>query len=361
MNHTRNVEPPIYNARRLNEQPIPPLDVTHSDDIDQWEEEEDWFLSFAGSDKTFGDESIATNSGEHNARKTIDEPLIDEQNNSQGSLNDPLNISVTANNDSLNNSSQDALNSSKNGMRLVTNVQLQNDGQVADKRSDVGSSDQDINRMDETAQSQISVADTEALPNETLLNEPSPNETLLNKPLPKEPLPNEQLPNEPSLENGMNGVNSSNSSMAFQKESSSTQVDQIVEDSTVENNAMTVNREQIVTSVPNFECDRDEMNASLIAEVQNNMEMDNVSPVVAQIKTDLVCLHEMHTGNNSDIDGILEEVEEILYGDDLVMIVGESGLPKPFSMTTDNLIKRENDAMSGNISFDRKVNMIVFV
>lgn len=72
------------------------------------------------------------------------------------------------------------------------------------------------------------------------------------------------------------------------------------------------------------------------------------------------------TENGTDVDetgeieGAIGEqlVEEKVY-DDVFIIIGKSGIPKPKGMRF-KLVKRENDPFSGNISFDDTVSITLW-
>lgn len=72
------------------------------------------------------------------------------------------------------------------------------------------------------------------------------------------------------------------------------------------------------------------------------------------VKTEYVPLFNVHCANNEAIDLVLDEPEEFFCNDDVVMIIGTSGMPLPM-LTADNLIKRELDPMTGNIPFNSTV------
>lgn len=119
------------------------------------------------------------------------------------------------------------------------------------------------------------------------------------------------------------------------------------------------NDQQTMSTEGNVELVRGGENAySIDIEVQGN-ENSHLMSAVSQIKPDPDHFSRVHAVNSSDIDELLDEAEEIICDDDLIMFVGKTGIPKPWSMVSDNLIKRENDSMSGNISFDEKVIRIL--
>lgn len=84
------------------------------------------------------------------------------------------------------------------------------------------------------------------------------------------------------------------------------------------------------------------------------------------VKPDSLDLWEVERmDNDSDIDDILDErtgnvpndvLRELIHDDDVTIFIGQNGIPKPLGFVTkDDLVKRENDQMSGNIAFDERV------
>lgn len=78
------------------------------------------------------------------------------------------------------------------------------------------------------------------------------------------------------------------------------------------------------------------------------------SNVCATVKVEPLPIYDNHLANDSDIENVLDEpIEEI--GDDIVIVIGRSGIPQPLRMTNEQTIKRENDKMSGNLTFSVSV------
>lgn len=91
----------------------------------------------------------------------------------------------------------------------------------------------------------------------------------------------------------------------------------------------------------------------------------------AQVKQEYSNLVENHASNSGDIDRLLdieesetlvdnEESEtyvEDVVDDDLTFLIGKSGIPKPREVHS-TLIKRENDPLSGCISYDDIVSRL---
>lgn len=80
-----------------------------------------------------------------------------------------------------------------------------------------------------------------------------------------------------------------------------------------------------------------------------------VSNVVA-VKLESLPVYDNHVANNNDIDDVLNEPVEDVH-DDVVIVIGRSGIPKPLGMTAEQTIKRENDKMSGNITYSVSVRI----
>lgn len=81
-------------------------------------------------------------------------------------------------------------------------------------------------------------------------------------------------------------------------------------------------------------------------------------------KPDIMALQTVPIGNLNNIENILDDEEDVLEiirdkdtnAVDVIMTFKPSkGLPKPFS-ATDHLLKQENDLMSGNLPFYKKVS-----
>lgn len=93
----------------------------------------------------------------------------------------------------------------------------------------------------------------------------------------------------------------------------------------------------------------------------NDSTMDAVNIAGAQVKVENVPLYEIHTRNSDEIDALLDEPDEVRYcdsDDDLTMIIPKNGIPKPLAATSDNVIKREDDLISGSIPFNTNVSVL---
>lgn len=61
--------------------------------------------------------------------------------------------------------------------------------------------------------------------------------------------------------------------------------------------------------------------------------------------------------NRAEVDELLDAIEIVTKYEGVTMIITSGGLPKPMQSTADNVIKRENDSISGNISFNVDVSI----
>lgn len=129
--------------------------------------------------------------------------------------------------------------------------------------------------------------------------------------------------------------------------------------SSVNENELTNNSaEDVGNGRGSVEPENDAANLGVVNESQANSTNQNSMPM-SDVKTDVAtCFFGIHAGNSSDIDNVLEEPVEIDCGEDVIMKVGRFGIPKPWSVTSDRLVKRESDVMSGDIPFNQTVNII---
>lgn len=84
-------------------------------------------------------------------------------------------------------------------------------------------------------------------------------------------------------------------------------------------------------------------------------------PLVMVVKSEAVPMIEPCSSNSNELNGLFDEdnEEEDIYDDDITFIVNKTvGFAKPFNSTTQNLIKRENDIISGNMAFDETVSTV---
>lgn len=96
----------------------------------------------------------------------------------------------------------------------------------------------------------------------------------------------------------------------------------------------------------------------LIDAEDQNQCANEVDPLAHdERKPEYVPLYEVSAPNNSEIDEILlDEPQVIKYGDDVEILITETGVPQPFGATLENMVKRENDAISGNVPYNIKVS-----
>lgn len=77
------------------------------------------------------------------------------------------------------------------------------------------------------------------------------------------------------------------------------------------------------------------------------------------IKLEAVPLIEPCTFNQAELDSLLDDPEEIVcMEDDMVITVWKRGCGIPFQANSDELIKRQDDIISGSISFQRNSKYI---
>lgn len=115
--------------------------------------------------------------------------------------------------------------------------------------------------------------------------------------------------------------------------------------------------DQIVVEATNA-CDAEPL---VEQSTHENVVDSSIDPLInVQVKAEKVPLYEIHTRNNEEINELLDEPVEIYCDndDELTMIISKDGLPKPFAATEDDMIKRENDPISGNIAFNEEVNAL---
>lgn len=67
---------------------------------------------------------------------------------------------------------------------------------------------------------------------------------------------------------------------------------------------------------------------------------------------------ENYSQNNDAINELLENAIETTIDDDLTIVIGAYGTPKPFRTTLQGLVKRQNDALSGDKPFNENVSCL---
>lgn len=79
------------------------------------------------------------------------------------------------------------------------------------------------------------------------------------------------------------------------------------------------------------------------------------------IKCEPVLLMEPCSSNRKQLNDLLETavIEEV--DDEMTIIVGSKGFGAPFQTTAENLIKRENDPISGNVPYNNTVSNFIYM
>lgn len=121
----------------------------------------------------------------------------------------------------------------------------------------------------------------------------------------------------------------------------------------------------------NFESQIDLADANFLHEAGSELEADPllISTDDVKLENDAIDIHNENTDaleelllnevNNPTTDGSIIEDE---YDDDVVIFIGPDGLPKPKILDPiANLVKRENDIVTGNIPFNEVVNTIFLI
>lgn len=91
---------------------------------------------------------------------------------------------------------------------------------------------------------------------------------------------------------------------------------------------------------------------------ENQTDIDGLGGLnsCGAIQIEPLPVYDNHICNDNEIDDVLgEPLEEVC--DDVIIVIGRAGLPKPLRMTTEQTIKRENDRMSGNLTFSVSVRV----
>lgn len=79
------------------------------------------------------------------------------------------------------------------------------------------------------------------------------------------------------------------------------------------------------------------------------------------IKCEPVLLMEPCSSNRKQLNDLLETavIEEV--DDDMTIIVGNKSFGAPFQTTAENLIKRENDPISGSVPYNNTVSSFIYM
>lgn len=95
-------------------------------------------------------------------------------------------------------------------------------------------------------------------------------------------------------------------------------------------------------------------------ESDNNNAVDPLANIElrSQVKAESVPLYENYTRNSAEMDTLLDEPEEIFCDEDMTITIPKGGIPKPLASTGDDMIKCENDKISGSIPFNANVSIL---
>lgn len=77
------------------------------------------------------------------------------------------------------------------------------------------------------------------------------------------------------------------------------------------------------------------------------------------MKTEPVLVLHPDTSNDNELEGLLDETDELVdeYDEDITFTISKkTGYAKPFATNTDGLVKHENDIVSGNLAFAETVS-----
>lgn len=379
----RNVEPAIYNHRRLNETPIPPLNV-NEDPVDE-ERDENWSLGFDSDSDIEADELKAIERSSVHATDSFNDneevdPLFsphdvssDVSPSTSTKHHTQLpNVSIEPNriedhtqtvtllptaganveqlatiahhqvaqaiviepttNANSNNTSNSVAHVDKMSMNVLSIDENHNNTPTAVTQMDEPTNATNGNNISNSiaqigeANADVSIADSE---NENPNNIPTAVAQV------DEPTndTNEMSMNEPSIGENHNNTPTSVAQMNEQTKDSN--------GNDASNNIAQVEEANVDVPMANSE--------------------DAAEQSVEEKPDPLDLLGSMRTryNNDSDIDKILQEPEEVLHSHDVTIYIGQKGMPKPKAMTMDSLMKRENDPMSGNIAFDERVNQVI--
>lgn len=284
----RNVQPPIYNERRMNETPIPPV---HVDDEEEQGLAESWIIDHYNQS---GDEftDIAIDPLANIASTIDDDPLADG--------NQLLQISQANDNEVVEdeNTTEQNIEQTVELDMIDSTIDEQNECEM---ESGANNGDQVVEPNTDDAATGKSNKTTNEISNDHVVDEPNMND----------------IPNV---------VNENNTS-----------------------NPLSLNDCSIGLPVVAAECSV--INPEVEAAEQNLNVANNVD-----VKPDFQEILIERTENDSDLDEILSEEKEVVLDEHVTMLVGPHGIPKPLATTTEDLLKRENDGMSGNIAFDERVS-----
>lgn len=330
MAHLRNVKPPIYNSARLKEKPIPPIAIHGNHDNVQPS-------TSASSRQTIPSDETFESAAEESDEDLLIEPLIYESDHDiAGNVSkDPLELPP---NESIGSVEFHGFDET-----LMTN---------AIENNDVSDMVQNTEKRNSTNEKQISIEPNSAPTRLAMTGGSS--------------AANGDLADENQL---TIGVNLSTHSSA----STNGNVDEIGNSTNHSTNTIggadlsvidrnLANENEVITedNVPVARAGNSAANSDLDNEIQTNVETNPEHSTAAAITKieQPAYFYEIHSGNDADIDDVLDEPEEIVWEKDpeVVIKIGRCGIPQPWNATDDKMIKREGDPMSGDISFNATVH-----
>lgn len=266
----RNIEPAVYNTRRLNESPIP----LPAHQFDSNVAIEDSFNSEVA-------ETSGNNSGEMSMVNFSDL-------SAQSTINDHVN--TTSDGDGIGNGT---LNS-------IENVSIENDhGNDSNELFNASVHDEEVITEDDSNLANTNQYECDPLAVSTEFTDRPENETISDE--------NEVLGDAAELSNA-----------------------------------------QVINGLATAQTE-----ASQIGITDNSGDSD----ARAVVKVEPLPVYDNHVANDNDIDDVLDEPIVDVHDDDIVIVIGRSGFPKPLGMTAEQNIKRENDKMSGNMTYSVSVRM----
>ena len=305
-NRLRNVNPPVYNPRRLNEAPIPPLEG--DENLDDDEENYNWFLHVSHSDESNEHEQSSNNENERSidhANVNVTEFLNDDDDSGQDV--DPLQLPDQAENEASSSMHEPTTSANKNNTSVDGDQITENLNEASVNESNNGTDPKQIIEQN----GNDLVADNIRNENNTDNNSSDGDGNA------------ERCVNEVMVNESHNDTDNSDEFIA-----------QNMNDETVHESRGNTNSGHVI----------DPVEAS-----PNITDAVEVKPEISDIQ---------RTGNESDIDSLLEEMDEIGDDSDVTIIMGDqTAMPQPMKTLSDDMIKRENDAMSGDIAFNEKVNI----
>lgn len=105
---------------------------------------------------------------------------------------------------------------------------------------------------------------------------------------------------------------------------------------------------------PSIDFNDEEHQENLDSQIQEN---DPLVIVKAESNVEFAPLFNIHVANAAEIEEALYESDE---DDDVVLVIGSGEMPKPLAATTDDLLKRQDDKMTGDVAFNETVSGRIF-